>query len=134
NKTIVEFRCGPGQFLDVVRSKGGRAVGIDLSQAVEAARRNFNDDPDVLIVQGDLLQPPFRDCVFDGGYSIGVLHHTPDPFQGVRALARAIQPGGWVACSVYPKNSFYDFPSTARFRKLHQRLKPTFGYRPALLY
>src|SRR5687767_9554080 len=26
-KTIVDFGCGPGRFLDVVRQKGGRAVG-----------------------------------------------------------------------------------------------------------
>ena len=55
NQSIVEFGCGPGHFLDVVRRKGGLAVGIDLSLAVEAARTNFADDPDVLIVQGDLL-------------------------------------------------------------------------------
>ena len=35
-QTIVEFGCGFGRFLDVVRRKGGIAVGIDLSQAVEA--------------------------------------------------------------------------------------------------
>lgn len=29
-KTIVEFGCGPGRFLEVVRGKGGVAVGIDL--------------------------------------------------------------------------------------------------------
>lgn len=41
---IVEFGCGPGRFLDVVRRKGGVAIGIDISVAVEAARRNFPDD------------------------------------------------------------------------------------------
>ena len=134
DRTIVEFGCGPGRFLDVVRRKGGRAVGIDLSSAVEAARRNFNEDPNVLIVQGDLLKPPFRKEAFEGGYSIGVLHHTPDPEAGLRALARTIKPGGWIACSVYPKGSLYDFRSTARLRKLHHAFKPRFGYRPALFY
>ena len=114
-KTIVDFGCGPGRFLDVVRRKGGIAVGIDLSGAVDAARRNFADDPDVLIVQGDLLNPPFRPGVFDGGFSIGVLHHTPDPAGGLAALARTLRAGGWVACCVYPKGDFYDFPSVRRF-------------------
>jgi SAM-dependent methyltransferase len=133
-ETIVEFGCGPGRFLDVVRRKGGRAVGIDLSQAVEAARYNFSDDPEVLIVQGDILKPPFHAGVFDGGYTIGVLHHTPDPSNGLKSLARIIRPGGWVACCVYPKGEFYDYLSVARFRRLHRRLKPILGYRPALLY
>ena len=133
-KTIVDFGCGPGRFLDVVRRKGGLAVGIDLSNAVDAARRNFADDPDVLVVQGDRLRPPFRGGAFDGGFSIGVLHHTPDPAAGLAALARSVRERGWVSCCVYPKNDFYDFPSVRRVRKLHLALKPLLGYRFALAY
>jgi SAM-dependent methyltransferase len=133
-RTIVDFGCGPGRFLDVVRRKGGLAVGIDLSAAVDAARKNFKDDPNVLIVQGDLLNPPFRDGAFGGGFSIGVLHHTPSPQTGFDALARSIRPGGWVSCCVYPKDDFYDFASVSRFRKLHLALKPIVGYRFALAY
>src|SRR4051812_24809494 len=133
-RTIVDFGCGPGRFLDVVRRKGGVAVGIDLSDAVDAARTNFADDPDVLIVQADLLRPPFREGSFDGGFSIGVLHHTPEPHCGVAALTRSVKPSGWVACCVYPKGDFYDYPSVRRFRKLHHALAGTFEYLPALLY
>lgn len=133
-RTIVDFGCGPGRFLDVVRRKGGLAVGIDLSDAVDAARNNFSDDPDVLVVQGDLLRPPFREGAFDGGFSIGVLHHTPDPRRGVGALARIVRKGGWVACCVYPKGDFYDYASVRRFRAVHHALNGTFEYLPALLY
>jgi SAM-dependent methyltransferase len=134
-KTVVEFGCGPGRFLDIVRRKGGRAVGLDLSQAVEAARTNFADDPNVLIVQGDILHPPFCPGVFDGGYTIGVLHHTPEPARGMRALVRCVKPNGWAACCVYPKEGFYDLRSVTRFRRLHNNiLKPRLGYWPALAY
>lgn len=133
-RTIVEFGCGPGRFLDVVRHKGGRAVGIDLSLGVEDARRNFIDDPNVLIVQGDLFNSPFRAEVFDGGFAMGVLDHTPDPRRGLTALTRTVRPGGWVALCVFPKGGFYDSPSLARFRRLQQRLQPKLGYRPALGY
>ncbi len=133
-KTIIEFGCGSGRFLDVVRRKGGQAVGIDLSQAVEMARLNFADDPDVLIVQGDILSSPFPSGVFHGGYTIGVLHHTPDPLRGLTELTRTVRSGGWVACSVYPEKGFYAYPSVARFRRLHNRLKSIFGYYPALAY
>jgi SAM-dependent methyltransferase len=120
--------------LDVVRRKGGKAVGIDLSQAVEAARNNFADDPDVLIVQGDLTNPPFRKGVFDGGFTIGVLHHTPAPLRGLQTLAQTVKAGGWIACCVYPKGEFYDYSSVMRFRRIHKRLKSVFGYYPALSY
>jgi SAM-dependent methyltransferase len=134
DRTIVEFGCGPGRFLDVIRSKGGYAVGIDLSSAVDAARHNFRNDPDVLIVQGDLLHPPFRAGAMDGGYTIGVLHHTPDPAAGVAALAQVVRPDGWLAGCVYSKDDFYDYPSVQRFRRLHQLLKPYIGYAFATAY
>lgn len=133
-RTIVDFGCGPGRFLDVVRRKGGIVVGIDLSDAVDAARSNFSNDPDVLIVQADLLRPPFREGAFDGGFSIGVLHHTPEPQRGVAALARMVRRRGWVSCCVYPKGDFYDYPSVRRFRRIHHAFSGTFEYLPALLY
>jgi SAM-dependent methyltransferase len=134
NHSIVEFGCGPGRFLDVVRKKEGIAIGIDISMAVEVARKNFSIDTDVLIVQGDIYHPPFRPGTFDGGYTIGVLHHTPTPERGLVALANTIKRSGWVACVVYPKLGFYAFPSVERYRKINSRLKPYFGYRFAFLY
>ncbi|MDB5329060.1 MAG: Methyltransferase type 11 [Phycisphaerales bacterium] len=133
-KTVVDFGCGPGRFLDIVRRKGGVAIGIDLRPAVDCARDNFKDDPDVLVVQGDLFRPPFRPGTFDGGFSIGVLHHTPDPPRGLEALARLVRPQGWVSCCVYPKGDFYDFLSVRRLRAVHLRLRSVFGYRFAMAY
>ncbi len=133
-RMVVDFGCGSGRFLDVVRSRGGVAVGIDLSLAVESARANFAGDPEVLIVQGDVLNPPFKKGVFDAGYSIGVLHHTPDPEKGFRALVEAVRPGGPVACCVYPKGEFYDYPSVRRFRRVHNAAKAFVGNWPALGY
>jgi SAM-dependent methyltransferase/uncharacterized protein YbaR (Trm112 family) len=133
-KTIIEFGCGSGRFLDVVRRKGGIAVGIDMSLAVESARVNFIDDPDVLIVQADIFKPPFHKEAFDGGYTIGVLHHTPDPSFGLRSLAGTIKLGGWVSCVVYPKEGLYNFSSVTRFRKVANWLKPFLGFYPALVY
>ena len=134
NKKIVDFGCGPGRFLDVIRRKGGQAIGLDLSAAVEVARKNFWDDPDVLIVQGDLFMPPFKQDIFDGGYTIGVLHHTPDPSAGLKAMTKTIRTGGWVSCVVYPNEGFYNYLSVDRLRKITNKLKSFLGYYPALFY
>lgn len=130
---VVEFGCGAGRFLDVVRSRGGRPVGLDMSVAVDVARRNLDDDPNVLIVQGDVLHPPFAESIFDGGYTIGVLHHTPEPALGLRMMAAAVRAGGWVACCVYPREGLYAYPSVARWRRLFNRMQ-RLGYRPAVWY
>jgi SAM-dependent methyltransferase len=133
-KMIVEFGCGPGRFLDVVRRRGGITVGIDMSMAVESARENFKDDPGVLIVQGDILNPPFRKNSFDAGYSIGVLHHTPDPAKGLEKLFGVVKENGQVACSVYSKEGLYDYPSVTIYRKIHNASKSLFGNKLALGY
>lgn len=134
NSLTVEFGCGPGRFLEIVRGYGGVAVGIDMSMAVESARENFAGDPHVLIVQGDILHPPFKKASFDAGFTIGVLHHTPDPPAGLYQLARVVKSGGKVACHVYPKDDFYDFRSVSIYRKAYQATKWLFGNKLALGY
>jgi len=134
DKLVVEFGCGPGRFLDVVRRRGGIAVGIDMSMAVEPARANFRDDTDVLIVQGDVLNPPFREATFDAGYSIGVLHHTPDPARGLEKLAEVLKEDGLISCSVYDKEGLYGLPSVATYRSIHNATNALLGNRLALAY
>lgn len=134
DRVIGEFGCGPGRFLDVVRGKGGRAIGVELTRAADVARRNLTGDPNVLILQADILAPPLRRGCLDGVYSIGVLHHTPDPRRGLCNMTRAVRDGGWVACCVYPRGGFYDSPSVARFRRAHSRVEKLFGCIPALGY
>lgn len=136
-KVVIEFGCGPGRFLDVVRRANGVAIGIDLSQAVEVARKNFENDTDVLIVQGDVLSPPFKKGVFDFGFSIGVLHHTPTPSVGFGALHRVVKNNGLVACTVYSYLrgiGLYDSFSVILFRKIHNFMEPVFRNKLALLY
>ena len=133
-KMAVEFGCGPGRFLDIVREKGGIAVGLDMSGAVEPARANFQNDRDVLIIQGDILHPPLKKEVFDLAYSIGVLHHTPDPKAGFLKMAETVKAGGEVVCCVYPKEGLYDFPSVRFFRATHNLIAPVLGKKPALAY
>lgn len=91
---FLESGCGPGRFLDVVLSKNGRANGIDLSDAVEAAQENFSENPNVLICQGDSLNLPIKSQAVDGAFSIGVFHHTSKPEKGCCELVRSVRPSG----------------------------------------
>lgn len=107
-------------------------MGLDLSRAADDARTNHGDDPDVLIVQGDVMTPLFSPGIFNGGFSIDVLHHTPAPERGLYKLAKTVKRGGWVACCVYPRYSDYAFRSVARWRWLTNRI--SLGVSLALLY
>lgn len=121
---IADFGCGPGRFIEIVRMKNGRAIGIDLSEAVEAAAENFRGDSNVLICQADILNPPIKSHSMDGSFSIGVLHHTPDPAKGFGELVKTVKPGGWVAISVYGKGGYYDFPTVRMYRQFFKLFWP----------
>jgi SAM-dependent methyltransferase len=101
--TVLDAGCGMGRYLRVAGEMGARAVGMDLSGAVEAARDLTADLPGVSVVRGDLLRPPFAAGTFDHIYSLGVLDHTPDPRAAFLSLARLLRPGGRIAIWVYPR-------------------------------
>ncbi len=134
SQVVLDIGCGSGRFIEIARNKGAKVVGIDFSLAVEAARENFAQDPDVCICQADALALPFLSGSFDGAYSIGVLHHTPNPELGVQEANRVVRPGGWFGLCVYGKGGYYDFPSVQIWRKLFSLLWPIFGHYPALIY
>jgi len=134
NGIVADFGCGPGRFIQFVRMKKGRAIGIDLSDAVETAAQNFAGDPSVLICQADALASPIRPGSIDGAFSIGVLHHTPDPKRGFGEIAKTVHSGGWAAVSVYGKGVYYDFPTVQAYRKAFQLLWPFFRHYPPLIY
>jgi SAM-dependent methyltransferase len=83
---------------------GAEMIGMDFSAAATQAFRNVRSLSNVDVVQGDIFRPPFRRQTFDFVYSIGVLHHLPDPEQGFRALLPLLKPGGAVLVWVYSKS------------------------------
>jgi SAM-dependent methyltransferase/uncharacterized protein YbaR (Trm112 family) len=100
-RTILEGGCGKGRHTALAAEFGARAVvAMDLSDAVDSAFQNTRHLPAVHVVQADLNNPPVRP-VFDHAFSIGVLHHLPDPERGFRALVSRLVPGGTISAWVY---------------------------------
>jgi SAM-dependent methyltransferase len=84
-----------------VARKGGEVVGVDLTDAVDAAWRNIGRRENVHLIQADIFALPFRDATFDLAYSIGVLHHTPDPAAAFARVAATVQKGGGFGVFLY---------------------------------
>ena len=100
-RVVLEGGCGKGRHTALAASFGARAiVAVDLGDAVESAFANTRGLDNVHVVQGDLNRPPVRP-VFDYAFSIGVLHHLPDPERGFRALVSKLRPGGTISAWVY---------------------------------
>lgn len=121
-KWILDAGCGAGRFLDVASQTEGQIVGMDISSAIDAAKRTLAGRPNVHFVQASIYEPPFRPAAFDGLYCIGVIQHTPDPPAALRALPRFVRPGGPVAVTVYERKPWTPLYGKYLVRPLTRRL------------
>jgi SAM-dependent methyltransferase len=102
-RRLLDAGVGAGRFAERAAEKGAEVFGIDLTPAVDAAYRNIGRRANVHLAQADIFALPFRRETFDLAYSIGVLHHTPDPQSAFAAVAPAVRPGGQFAVYVYSR-------------------------------
>jgi len=124
-KWILDAGCGAGRFLEVAsRTEECESVGVDLSEAVDAAHDTLAGRPNVHLVQASLFNLPFRPGSFDGVYCIGVIQHTPDPSRAIRSLAQMVRKGGRIAVTVYERQRFTMLYSKYWIRPLSRRLRP----------
>jgi SAM-dependent methyltransferase len=101
DKVVLEGGCGKGRHTQLASRWGARdIIGIDLSAAVESAFNATRGIENAHIVQADIYHLPFA-RVFDYAFSVGVLHHLPDPRAGFRSLASKVKPGGHLSAWVY---------------------------------
>ena len=109
-KVILDAGCGMGRYTRIAGQLGGESVGIDLSWSILKAHQKTIDNPCVHIVQGDLLKLPFREKQFDIIFSLGVLHHTPNPLKAFTNLSVCLKEKGIISVWVYgTAGKFSDF-------------------------
>jgi 2-polyprenyl-3-methyl-5-hydroxy-6-metoxy-1,4-benzoquinol methylase len=101
DQKVLDAGCGNGRFAFYAAKYGAEVWAIDLGPAVEVARKNTAQAGMVQVVQADLHRPPFAPESFDFIYSIGVLHHLPDPEAAFQNLLQYLKPGGEVQIYLY---------------------------------
>ena len=101
DKVVLEGGCGKGRHTQLAARWGAREIiGIDLSAAVETAFAATRSLPNAHIVQADIYHLPLA-REFDYAFTIGVLHHLPDPRGGFLSLASKVKPGGHLSAWIY---------------------------------
>ncbi len=99
---VLDAGCGMGKFTLAAANAGARAViGVDLSEAVDVAYGHLRHLPNAHVVQASIYQLPFRPSTFDFIFSIGVLHHLPDPEKGFLQLPPLATPRARILIWVY---------------------------------
>lgn len=105
DRTVAEIGSGSGRIVNMLLRAGARhVIAADPSEAFEVLCRNIELPEKVtcLKIAGEQL-PPYADL--DYVFSIGVLHHIPDPKPVVEAAFRALRPGGHFLVWIYGKES-----------------------------
>jgi SAM-dependent methyltransferase len=98
---VLEGGCGKGRHTKLAAEWGAiEVVGIDLGDGVESAFALTRDLPNAHIVQCDIFKLPLKKA-FDYAFSVGVLHHTPEPKAAFVSLAGKVKSGGHISAWVY---------------------------------
>lgn len=102
-KLVLDAGCGAGRFSDICLRAGAEVIAVDMSDAVDACWQNLSNEPRIHVIQSDLFHPPFRNCIFDFVFSLGVIQHTPDPDILIHILSSLLKPRGKIALWIYEK-------------------------------
>jgi SAM-dependent methyltransferase len=115
DKVVLDAGCGMGRFAIVSAQFGARDVlAVDVSDAVEAAAENARGHANVHVIQADIYhlplprRTPATDStrnVVDFAYSIGVLHHLPNPEAGFAAISHHLKHNGALFAWVYGREN-----------------------------
>jgi SAM-dependent methyltransferase len=127
-KKVLDVGSGTGRIVSMLIAAGADHVtAVEPSDAFYALEKNValirhQTDQDVLClrVAGDQMNLPYS---YDVAFSIGVLHHIPDPDPVMRKVHAALVPGGKFVVWLYGKegNGLYLF-IIEPLRKLTQYL------------
>lgn len=105
NKITVDIGCGSGRFTKQAALAGTKvSFGTDLGESVEVAYALNKDLENVCIIQADIYAMPFKEKI-DIAYSIGVLHHLPQPEQGFASLPKVLKKKGKMLIWVYNRRN-----------------------------
>jgi SAM-dependent methyltransferase len=121
---ILDAGCGTGFSTLKLRQANPEAeiVALDLSvtslQCAQERLYTAGYGPDaVTFLQADLQQLPDLGAPFDYIHCTGVLHHLPNPQQGLHQLRRRLKPEGFMCLMLYSG------PGRALIREVQQILR-----------
>ncbi len=95
---------------------------VDISLAVETAFRKTKQLSNVVVSQASIFELPYRDNSFDIVYSLGVVHHTPNPKKALKKLVAKLKHGGLIGVYIYNKKPFLRELADEAIRKITTRM------------
>jgi len=94
NAVGFDLGCGSGRWAKCLAAKVGCIHCIDASEAALAvAKSNLKEFANCKFHLASVENIPLPENSMDFGYSVGVLHHIPDTFSGIKSCVSKLKPG-----------------------------------------
>lgn len=106
-QTIIDTGCGLGYKAAWLASLAPHAtvLGVDISDSVEVAARNFKQYPNLFFFRGDIADTGLKEGVIDFTLCDQVIMHTEIPENTFKHLAEITSHKGEFGCYVYSKKA-----------------------------
>lgn len=89
-----DLGCGSGRWAKIVADRVGELHCIDASiDALNVAKRNLMNKNNCKFHLASVDAIPLKDNSMDFGYSLGVLHHIPNTYEGIKACVTKLKQG-----------------------------------------
>ncbi len=106
-KVIIDTGCGLGYkaALFARLAPESTVIGIDISDSIHIAAKNFSELPNLYFLKGDIARTGLKPGSVDFVVCDQVIMHTENPEKTFAHLADTTSPGGQFACYVYSKKA-----------------------------
>lgn len=89
-----DLGCGSGRWAKSVAPRVGQLFCIDASaDALEVAKMNLKNQTNCEFHNASVAEMPLENGSMDFGYSLGVLHHIPNPIEGIKQCTSKLKKG-----------------------------------------
>lgn len=104
NDSVVagDFGAGSGRWAAIVATRVAHLYVIEPSPlAMNVARSHLRELTNVTYVEEPIGGPSMPVGSLDLAYSLGVIHHIPDPLQALKDIRETLKPRGWFVGYLY---------------------------------
>jgi SAM-dependent methyltransferase len=125
---LLDVGCATGDLLLAACERGWEAVGVEVSPYAAAVARRRG----LQVLVGTLASAPLPAASFDAVTLLDVVEHLEDPLAALRAIHRALRPGGLVVVETPNWGSIYRVLLRGRWAAFQPRLHLLYFDEPSL--
>ena len=119
---ILDAGCGSGRFTEIAARYARTVISVDLSDAIFAIPKSVTNQGNVIRVHGDLRNLSLDFSKITHVFSIGVLQHTPKPYETLLNLIQSMHPGTKFAFTAYASRWYTPLHPKYLIRPITKRL------------